>query len=334
MQEDDLIARHFAPLAGPGALGLRDDAAVMTPSAGHDLVVTVDAVVAGVHFFADDPAESVARKALRVNLSDLAAKGAVPRGFLLTLAAGEALSESWLTEFARGLGADSAAYAIPLLGGDTVRMPGPLLLSVTAFGEVPAGRMVPRGGATPGLVLGVTGTIGDAALGLRARLEPEAAWVRELPETARHHLLDRYLHPQPRNALADALREHAVAAMDVSDGLLGDLAKMMRAQRDPSQRATARLVVPDVPLSPAARQALAGDPALMRAIVTGGDDYEVLFAATEEGFAGLASAGREQGIAVTRIGSTQAWQGQPLQLEGAPADWLAGPLKFEHRLGA
>ena len=164
--EDDLIARYFAPIAGAGGLGLRDDAARIAPPAGCEIVLTVDGLVAGVHFFADDPPAAIARKALRVNLSDLAAKGATPLGFLLTLVLPRDWKPDWLELFAKGLGEDAAAFACPLLGGDTVSTPGPLTLSITTLGSVPAGRMVPRDGARAGDALYVSGTIGDAALGL------------------------------------------------------------------------------------------------------------------------------------------------------------------------
>ena len=164
--EDDLIARYFAPLAGAAGLALKDDAALMTPPKGSDLVLTVDALVAGVHFFADDPPDAIARKALRVNLSDLAAKGARPLGFLLALALPADWTADWLGGFAKGLGADGELYDCPLLGGDTVKTPGPLTLSITAFGAVRSGRMPARTGARPGDLLYVSGTIGDAALGL------------------------------------------------------------------------------------------------------------------------------------------------------------------------
>src|ERR1700737_549926 len=163
--EDSLIARYFRPLASdPGALGLVDDAAILNGSPD-DLVVTTDAIVEGVHFLPDDPPDAIARKALRVNLSDLAAKGAIPAGFVLTLALREA-SDAWLTPFARGLGEDAALFGCALLGGDTVSTPGPLMISITAFGRTPPGRMVRRHGAKLGDRIVVTGTIGDAALGL------------------------------------------------------------------------------------------------------------------------------------------------------------------------
>ena len=224
--EDDLIARYFRPVAtAPGALGLVDDAAVLQGQ-GDDLVVTTDAIVEGVHFLNDDPPDTVARKALRVNLSDLAAKGAAPAGFVLTLALRE-VRETWLAPFAQALGEDVAQFGCPLLGGDTVSTPGPLMISITAFGRVPPGTMVRRDGAKPGDHLVVTGTIGDAALGLDVLKGGAAALGSDAH--ARDILVSRYRVPQPRVALARAVREHASAAMDVSDGLMGDLAKLCAA---------------------------------------------------------------------------------------------------------
>src|SRR6202047_392325 len=163
--EGSLRARCFRPLAtDPGAFDLGDDAAILK-ALGEDIVVTTDAIVEGVHFLPGDPPDTVARKALRVNLSDLAAKGAQPAGFVLTLALREA-DDAWLTLFARGLGSDGGLFGCPLLGGDTVSTPGPLMISITAFGRVPAGKMVHRNGAKPGDRVVVTGTIGDAVLGL------------------------------------------------------------------------------------------------------------------------------------------------------------------------
>ncbi len=221
--EDELIARYFAPLAGPAGLGLRDDAALMRPPPGEDLVLTTDALVAGVHFFPDDAPEDIARKALRVNLSDLAAKGARPRGFLLSLALPRDWREDWLTAFADGLGADAWAYRCPLIGGDTVATPGPLTVSVTAIGSVPEGRMAARTGVKPGDRLYVTGTIGDAAIGLRIR----QGRGPDIPQADKAFLLERYLTPEPRVALIGAMVAHANGGMDVSDGFVGDLTKML-----------------------------------------------------------------------------------------------------------
>src|SRR5271165_737136 len=211
--EDELIARFFAPYAGPAALGLRDDAALLSPPPGCDLVLTTDALVAGVHFFADDPPQSIARKALRVNLSDLAAKGARPLGFLLSLALPPDWTEPWLNAFAAGLASDAKTYDCPLAGGDTVATPGPLTLSITAYGAVPAGRMALRSGVKAGDRLYVTGTIGDAAIGLGIR----AGKGPGLPQAEREYLLGRYLTPQPRVALAKAMSVYAHGGIDVSD---------------------------------------------------------------------------------------------------------------------
>src|SRR5258705_714205 len=222
--EDSLIARYFRPLAtDPGAFGLMDDAAILKAS-GDDTVVTTDAIVEGVHFLSDDPSDTVARKALRVNLSDLAAKGATPAGFVLTLALRSA-DEAWLTPLARGLGEDAAEFGCPLLGGDTVSTPGPQMISITAFGRVPPGQMVHRSGAKPGDRVVVTGTIGDAALGLKILLGGAVATALVDDAAAKQMLVGRYRVPQPRTALAKVVRELANAAMDVSDGLAGDLAK-------------------------------------------------------------------------------------------------------------
>jgi len=273
--EDSLIARFFAPIAGEGGLGLKDDAARLTPKPGHDLVLTVDALVESIHFLPEDAPGSVARKALGVNVSDLAAKGADPAGFLLSLALPETWTEGWLADFAAGLSEAARDFACPLLGGDTVKTKGPLTLSVTATGEVPTGRMVLRTTAQAGDLICVTGTIGDAALGLKLRNDP--AWAQGLSPEDRAHLADRYLHPRPRHRLAEALRNHAGAAMDVSDGLAGDLAKMMR-----ESGVTAQIEADRIPLSAAAVEAVRASPDLLDLVLTGGDDYEILCSVPEK----------------------------------------------------
>lgn len=304
--EDALISRYFAPLAGPGADGLRDDAATLTPSHGHDLVVTTDTIVAGVHFLADDPGGSIARKALGVNLSDLAAKGASPRGFVLTLGLPEHWTEVWLADFAAGLAASIADFGCPLLGGDTVRAAGPAFVGVTAMGEVPAGTMVRRMTARIGDRLCVTGTIGDAAIGLHLARSPAPAWARDFDEHARTVLVDRYRHPRPRLAIAHLLRRHARAAMDVSDGLAGDLAKMLRGDGR-----SAVVAVDDIPLSREARLAIAREPTLLDTALTGGDDYEVLCAVQEAEVAAFVAGGAAAGIPVSMIGTVTSGEGLP-----------------------
>ena len=294
--EDRLIARFFKPLAThPGALRFDDDAAVIVPPPGCDLVLKTDAIVGGVHFFADDPPQMVARKALRVNLSDLAAKGATPLGFLLSLALPIDVGNDWLAGFARGLQADAERYGCPLFGGDTDRTPGPTTISISMFGSVPHGGMVRRSGAKPGDRVMVTGMIGDAALGLQLRRKAGEHW--KLPPRLREHLLSRYLLPQPRNALAEAVRANCSAAMDVSDGLVGDFNKLCRASH-----VSAEIDVARVPLSEAARAALAADPALIETIFTGGDDYEIVCTVPPDKIAAIRLAASAANVALTEIG--------------------------------
>lgn len=296
--EDHLIAEYFRPLAThPDALGLLDDAAVLTPPSGCDLVLTKDAIIGGMHFFADDPADAIARKALRVNLSDLAAKGATPAGFLLALALPKEISPDWLQAFANALGEDALAYGCPLLGGDTVRSPGPVMISVTAFGTLTHGSMVQRSGAQAGDRVFVTETIGDAALGLLLRKDAEASKRWNLDATLRQHLAARYLVPQPRNALAETVRTHASAAMDVSDGLAGDLEKLCRASG-----VGAAIEVSRVPFSPAAQAVLDADPAAVETILTGGDDYEIVCTVAPARAASFQAAAQKAGVTVTEIG--------------------------------
>ena len=303
--EERLIERYFAPLAKhPGALGLSDDAAAIAPPAGCDLVLKTDGIVAGVHFFPDDPPDMVAKKALRVNLSDLAAKGATPLGFLLTVALPEEVGDAWLAPFARGLGADAQTFGCPLLGGDTDRTGGPITISIAAVGAVPHGKMVRRAGAKAGERVVVTGTIGDAALGLRLRRDASAAPRWGLTPEQRDHLEARYLVPEPRTAIAEILRAHASAAMDVSDGLAGDLGKLCRASGVGAEIAAAR-----VPLSNGARAALAREPALIETILTGGDDYEVVACVPAGKVETLRQQASAAGVAVTEIGAVTAGQG-------------------------
>jgi thiamine-monophosphate kinase len=298
--EDDLIARFFAPLAGPAGLGLNDDVALLTPPAGRELVLTTDALVAGVHFFADDPPEAIARKALRVNISDLAAKGAEPIGFLIDLALPGDWTAPWLEAFAAGLGEDAALYRCPLIGGDTVKTPGPLTLAITALGAVEKGRMAARSGVEAGDRLYVSGTIGDAALGLRLRLGQGPS----LDEASRRHLVDRYLLPRPRLALAPAMAAYANGGMDVSDGFVGDLRKMLRVSG-----VAARVELARLPLSSAAAAAIAADPALFEIAATGGDDYELLAAVAPGKSAAFEAAAAAAGVAVTLVGEAFAGAG-------------------------
>jgi thiamine-monophosphate kinase len=279
-----LIARHFRPLAGPGALELRDDAALLTPPAGRQLVLTTDAMVAGVHFLPDDPPDLVGRKLLRVNLSDLAAKGAVPLHYLMTVSTPKDTPDSWFAGFAAGLAQDQATYGVTLLGGDTTSTPGPVSLSLTIIGHVAPGGAVHRSGAHPGDDIWVTGTIGDGALGL-------AVALGRLTDPG-GFLLDRYRLPQPRVGLE--LAGIASAAMDISDGLVQDLGHICRASG-----LAAEIDVNSVPVSAAAH---AAGPDWLVTRLTGGDDYELLLAVPPGRAQALQRAATRAGVEVTRIG--------------------------------
>ena len=293
--EFERIGRFFRPLSAgtPGALDLSDDAALLAPQPGHVLVVTVDALVEGVHFRPEDPPDLVARKMLRVNLSDLAAMGADALGYVMTTALPRRCGEDWLAGFAAGLAADQAEFGVGLLGGDSVATPGPITLSLTAFGEVPAGQAIRRNGARPGDGLFVTGTIGDGALGLLAL----TGQLDFLDPTHRAFLADRYQLPRPRSGVGPALRGLARAMLDVSDGLLGDLGHIAQ-----TSGVAAEVERDRVPLSAAARAAVTRDPALWDVVLGGGDDYELLFAA------GGAVPDVIAGVPVTPIGRIVAGQ--------------------------
>lgn len=322
--EDALIARYFKPLAtDPGAFGLVDDAAVLSAS-GDDIVVTTDAVVEGVHYLASDPPDTIARKALRVNLSDLAAKGALPAGFVLTLAL-RSKEDAWLRPFADALGEDAREFACPLLGGDTVSTPGPQMISITAFGRVPQGRMVGRTGARPGDRILVTGTIGDAALGLDVLTGGAAATALASSPAAKDALVSRYRVPQPRNVLARAVRDHATAAMDVSDGLAGDLAKLCAASG-----VSGSVDVASVPLSAAAASLVARNIVGIETLLAGGDDYEVLCTVPPAQADALMAAGRAAGLAVTAIGTVVAGKERPRFLDGQGQELALSRLSYSH----
>jgi thiamine-monophosphate kinase len=322
--EDSLIARYFRSIAtDPGAFGLTDDAAILETS-GDDLVVTADAIVEGVHFLPDDPPDTIARKALRVNLSDLAAKGATPRGFVMTLALRDA-GDTWLKPFARGLGEDAKLFGCALLGGDTVSTPGPVMISITAFGLTPPGRMVRRHGAQPGDRIVVTGTIGDAALGLAILQGGAIAAELDRDTAGREMLIQRYRVPRPRVELAKLIGEFASAAMDVSDGLAGDLAKLCAASE-----VSGVIDAQSIPLSPVVAALLNGGSAGIEAIVAGGDDYEILCTIPDDRFAGFAQAARLAGVPVTSIGTVLAGTAAPRFLDAKGGEIALQRLSYSH----
>ncbi len=314
--EDDLVREFLAPLAAgfPGALGLTDDCAVLTPAPGTELVLKTDPVVAGVHFFADDDPADIAWKALAVNVSDLAAKGAAPRIYLMALSLPEAPERAWMAKFAAGLGEAQRAFGIQLAGGDTDRTPGHFSICLTVIGEVPAGRMVRRAAARAGHAIYVSGTLGDSALGLALRTDATLAARLGLTAGEAAHAIGRYLRPEPRIGLAPALLAHAGAAMDLSDGLLKDLGRMCGASG-----VGARIVAADLPLSPAMRRAIAAEPERINAAIAAGDDYEILATVDTSSCAAFEAAAQAAGVAVTRIGEiTATLEVHVLGADGAP----------------
>jgi thiamine-monophosphate kinase len=321
--EFDFIRQLLAPLSrnAPGAFNLTDDAAALTVTHGCELVLTKDALVAGVHFFADDPPGLIARKALRVNLSDLAAKGAKPVGFLMALALPHAVNDAWLAAFAGGLGEDVETYACPLLGGDTVSTPGPLTISITALGEVKTGHMIHRHGALSGDILCVSGTIGDAALGL------DIANGSFAPSSDEHKqfLLNRYRLPQPRLALGQALANRDSACLDISDGLCADVGHICE-----QSQVGAVIEVSQLPLSEAARAAVHAHPNVIERILTGGDDYELALAIPPANLAATQEYGRKAGVAITPIGRFVEGAGV-IVLDGTGAALTLSSQGYRHR---
>ncbi len=297
-----MIAKLLSPLAANdlGAFGLTDDAATVKVPADQELVITKDMLVEGVHFLRDDPPDLLARKALRVNLSDLAAKGATPRSYFLGLSLAPWIGDDWLTQFASGLADDQKRFAVSLSGGDTTATPGPLTLSITALGTVPAGRMIRRKGARPRDAVFVTGSVGDAGAGL-AILRGEGVGI---PDLIRAALISRYQLPEPRVALGPQLLGLASAALDVSDGLLADLGHVAKLSE-----VRVALDAAKIPVS-AATRALWGQSqeAVVRA-ATSGDDYEIAFTAPISARSRLEELSRTSGVAISEIGRVEAGSG-------------------------
>lgn len=321
--EFTLIDRFLKPLAGEGAYGLVDDAARIEPVKGFDQVVTSDTIASGVHFLADDPPDTIAKKALRVNLSDLASKGADPLGYMLNIALGPEVDDRWLEVFSAGLAGDQARYGIRLLGGDTISLKGPSVITVTAIGLVPAGRMVHRFSAEPGDVLYLSGSVGAATAGLDLLTNPGSPF-HTLDAGARQACIDRYRVPEPRTGLAGAVRDHARAAMDVSDGLVGDADKMVTASG-----CTGSISVEDVPL--AAGLDAPGLADEVGRLITGGDDYEILASVAPENERAYVDAAAAGGIAVSRIGTIAAGSGPIEAVQSGRPLALGDRRAYTHR---
>jgi thiamine-monophosphate kinase len=304
--EFDIVARYFAPLAtATGALGLRDDTAVLRPPEGQEIVLSCDTIVEGVHFLKDDPPDSIAHKALAVNLSDLAAKGARPYVYLLALSLPSEPTSSWLEAFASGLRGLQERAGIVLVGGDTTRSPGPLSLTVTVLGLVPQGHAVLRLGAKASDRLYVSGTIGDAYLGLRLLQDPALARTLGFSEEDTEFVIDRYRRPRARNDLALLVRNFAQAAIDVSDGLVGDIEKLCSVSH-----VGALIEASCVPLSPAARKAVELQPELLEALLTAGDDYEIVAAVPETSANYFEAEALGKRLSVTLIGRIEGSSGE------------------------
>ena len=319
--ETDIIQRYFAPLAAgtPGAFGLNDDAGLVQPPEGHELVVTTDMIVAGIHYLEDTAPRDIAYKAPGVNVSDLCAKGAVPSVYLLSLALSGTPDEKWLKSLSAGLAEAQSDMACTLLGGDTVRTPGPIALSITAIGFVPSRCMVHRAGAQAGEFVYVTGTIGDGVLGLALLRGAQSTAARNLSKEHKAHLRKRYRRPRPRLQAIKIVREYASAAMDISDGLAGDFTKLCAASR-----VGGTLRAADIPLSAAAALWLAEEPERLGEVITGGDDYEILMTVPEKATNSFEQDCRAAGLKITCIGRISSQRdgvkvagkdAQPLYLE-------------------
>ena len=310
--EFETIERLLKPLAhSEWARGLTDDVAILPSRPGQDLVLTKDAMVEGVHFLADDPLDTVARKLLRVNLSDLAAKGAEPFGYLLSCFWSERCGWPEREAFAAGLAEDQARFGVGLLGGDTVKTPGPASFSLTALGWVPAGAAVSRAGAQVGDLVFVTGSIGDGLLGLRA-----ARGELALDEERIAALIDHYRTPTPRLDFAPVVREFATASVDVSDGLAADLAHVARASG-----AAIMLNLNVLPLS-AAAQAWFDDRVdaqlSLEDLAGGGDDYQIAFTAHPRHEESLRREAERRLVRLTRVGEVTAGVGLTATYDGRP----------------
>ena len=293
--EFDLIAKYFAPLSGEGAFGLLDDAALLSVPDGKKLVVTQDALAAGIHFFADDLPRLIAKKALRVNISDLVAKGAIPYAYSIALGLDEDWNEKWIAAFAKGLAEDQAGFDMVLTGGDTYKSPGGTTISITAFGLVDAEDYTSRLGASVGDAIFVTGTIGDAALGLK--LKQGEIDSRIFGKHEKSYLQERYLLPQPTSMMAPVIAEFASASMDISDGLIGDLEKLCKASN-----VGAETYLPKIPMSAPVSKIVQIIPDHIQTALTGGDDYELLFTVPQNLVTEFRAATYLLPISISKIG--------------------------------
>ncbi|MEM1038580.1 MAG: thiamine-phosphate kinase [Pseudomonadota bacterium] len=308
------IETYLAPLAGEGAFALKDDAALLPVEAGKRVVITQDAIMEGVHFLPDDPLDTVAQKALRVNVSDIIAKGATPTAWSMALGVPDLWKDADMERFAQGLAADQKTYGLALTGGDTYRSPGGLCVAITLFGSVEEGRYKSRAGASDGDQIYVSGTIGNSAIGLRV-----ATGALQVEASVSGDHLRAYRIPQPPFGLQDAIAQFATASMDVSDGLVGDCRKLCAASQ-----VVAQIECDDIPLSPLLRDLLARGERLWPTILSGGDDYQVLCTVEKDNAIAFEKAALDAGHILTRIGSCagltngDAKQGVSITRSGVP----------------
>ncbi len=289
--EFDLIARHFTRPAANAVLGVGDDAALIDVSNGMDLAVSTDTMVSGTHFFPDVDPETLGHKALAVNLSDMAAMGAMPWWATLALTLPK-VDHDWLAAFAKGFFDLADEFGVSLIGGDTTR--GPLSMTVTIMGEVPAGAALRRNGASPGNDIWVSGTLGDAALAVAHR-----HGRLRLDEADYAEAVMRLYEPSPRVNLGQALRGMATSAIDISDGLLADITHICRLSG-----VGAKVQFEDLPISAIVAKH-ERTPQGLQAIVAGGDDYELCFTAPPNARESMADLSDMLGVALTRIGTIE-----------------------------
>ena len=302
LNEFELVKRHLEPLVldREAAASLKDDCAVFGISSGHEVAISVDTLIADIHFFKNDPPKQIAQKVLRVNLSDLASSGAEPKFYFLAMSLPSTIGMDWIEQFCLGLGADQTKFGISLLGGDTTSTPGPLSLTVTVIGEVPKGKAIRRGGAIEDEDVYLTGVIGDAALAL------SLIKTKGLDSVSKNFpvLLERYRLPQPRTVLAPDLRQIASACIDISDGLAADLEHICK-----TSGIAADIKISLLPISDAARVLIKEDKKKWETIISGGDDFELLFTAQPKFSSVIKRLSKEKNIQINCIGKTKKGSG-------------------------
>lgn len=302
VNEFGLIERFFRPLAvnNPGSASLQDDCATLSVKNGYQAIYSMDTMVEGVHFFKDDPADLIAKKLLRVNLSDLAASGGDPLGYLLALCLPHGFPLKWLESFAAGLQEDQRKFNVSLLGGDTTSSNGPITLSITAIGEIPKDRVIRRAGAMIGDDIFVSGCIGDAAIALKLFGEIGKA------NTLKHYpsLYDRYTLPEPRIGLGKLLAGTATACIDVSDGLYADLNHICLASK-----VGAKIEMGAIPLSKCVKEIIEKNKYYWESVYGGGDDYELLFTANKDQRNVIDNFASILNIAISKVGCIELGKG-------------------------